>query len=66
MTSSDGSPGTRPSTPTRRDSGPRTAPIKYVMINSNVYHEKDGTFGHTRCFTTEIGEKAWKALKQTA
>jgi PAS domain S-box-containing protein len=40
--------------------------VKYVMINSNVYHEKDGTFGHTRCFTTEIGEKAWKALKQTA
>ena len=34
------------------------------MINSNVYHEKDGKFGHTRCFTTEIGEKAWKALKQ--
>jgi len=23
-----------------------------------------GEFGHTRCFTTEIGEKAWKALKQ--
>jgi hypothetical protein len=40
--------------------------VKYVMINSNVYHEKDGAFGHTRCFTTEIGEKAWKALKQTA
>jgi PAS domain S-box-containing protein len=39
---------------------------KYVMINSNVYHEKDGKFGHTRCFTTDIGEKAWKALKQTA
>jgi PAS domain S-box-containing protein len=36
---------------------------KYVMINSNVYHEKGGEFGHTRCFTTEIGEAAWKALK---
>ena len=30
---------------------------KYVMINSNVYHEKGGEFGHTRCFTTEIGEQ---------
>jgi hypothetical protein len=39
---------------------------KYVMINSNVFHEKDGTFGHTRCFTTEIGEKAWKAMKQAS
>ena len=36
---------------------------KYVMINSNVYREKGGEFGHTRCFTTEIGEAAWKALK---
>jgi PAS domain S-box-containing protein len=36
---------------------------KYVMINSNVYHEKGGEFGHTRCFTTEIDEAAWKALK---
>jgi len=35
---------------------------KYVMINSNVYHDKGGEFGHTRCFTTEIGEAAWKAL----
>jgi hypothetical protein len=34
-----------------------------VMINSNVYREKGGEFGHTRCFTTEIGEAAWKALK---
>jgi hypothetical protein len=29
------------------------------MINSNVYHEKGGEFGHTRCFTTEIGEETW-------
>ena len=29
----------------------------------NVYHEKGGEFGHTRCFTTDIGEAAWKALK---
>jgi PAS domain S-box-containing protein len=43
----------------------RDGSTKYVMINSNVYHEKGGQFGHTRCFTTEIGEKAWKALKQT-
>ena len=39
---------------------------KYVMINSNVYRRKDGQFEHSRCFTTEIGEKAWKALQQTA
>jgi two-component system, OmpR family, sensor histidine kinase VicK len=40
--------------------------IKYVMINSNVYRQKAGQFEHSRCFTTEIGEKAWKALQQTA
>ncbi len=40
--------------------------IKYVMINSNVYRQKGGQFEHSRCFTTEIGEKAWKALKETA
>jgi PAS domain S-box-containing protein len=39
---------------------------KYVMINSNVYRQKDGQFEHSRCFTTEIGEKAWEALQQTA
>lgn len=38
--------------------------IKYVMINSNVYRGKGGEFQHTRCFTTEIGEAAWKALKE--
>lgn len=36
--------------------------IKYVMINSNVYRQKGGEFEHTRCFTTNIGEPAWKAL----
>jgi PAS domain S-box-containing protein len=40
--------------------------IKYVMINSNVYRRKDGQFEHSRCFTTEVGEQAWKALQQTA
>ena len=39
---------------------------KYVMINSNVYRQKGGAFEHTRCFTTEIGEQAWTALKETA
>jgi PAS domain S-box-containing protein len=39
---------------------------KYVMINSNVYRQKTGEFEHTRCFTTGIGEEAWKALKQHA
>ena len=38
---------------------------KYVMINSNVYRQKGGQFEHTRCFTTEIGEQAWKAMKET-
>ena len=38
--------------------------IKYVMINSNVYRQKTGEFEHTRCFTTVIDEKAFKALKQ--
>ena len=36
---------------------------KYVMINSNVYRDKGGEFKHTRCFTTDIGEAAWKAIK---
>jgi PAS domain S-box-containing protein len=40
--------------------------IKYVMINSNVYRQKSGEFEHSRCFTTEIGEKAWKALQEAA
>jgi PAS domain S-box-containing protein len=38
--------------------------VKYVMINSNVYRQKNGDFEHTRCFTTGIDEAAWKALKQ--
>lgn len=36
--------------------------ILYVSINSNVY-KKDNNFIHTRCFTTEINELAWKCLK---
>ena len=40
--------------------------IRFVMINSNVYRHAGGEFGHSRCFTTEIGEAMWKALKQTA
>jgi two-component system, OmpR family, sensor histidine kinase VicK len=36
---------------------------KYVMINSNVYRQRTGEFEHTRCFTTNVGEAAWKALK---
>ena len=36
--------------------------IMYVSINSNVY-SKDSEFIHTRCFTSEIDEVAWKALK---
>jgi PAS domain S-box-containing protein len=36
---------------------------KYVMINSNVYRQRTGEFEHTRCFTTNIGEGAWKALR---
>lgn len=37
--------------------------IKFVMINSNVYRQAGGTFGHSRCFTTEIDEAVWTALK---
>jgi PAS domain S-box-containing protein len=38
--------------------------IKYVIINSNVYRHRNGEFEHSRCFTTSIGEAAWKALKK--
>jgi PAS domain S-box-containing protein len=38
--------------------------IKHVMINSNVYRHRNGEFEHSRCFTTSIGEAAWKALKR--
>jgi PAS domain S-box-containing protein len=37
--------------------------IKFVMINSNVYRQARGEFGHSRCFTTEIGEFMWRVLK---
>lgn len=36
---------------------------KFVMINSNVYRQAAGDFGHSRCFTTEVSEAIWKALK---
>jgi PAS domain S-box-containing protein len=35
----------------------------HVMINSNVYKDKWGGFEHTRCFTTSVDEKVWKALQ---
>jgi PAS domain S-box-containing protein len=38
--------------------------IKYVMINSNVYRQRNGEFEHSRCFTTGIDEATWKALKK--
>jgi PAS domain S-box-containing protein len=38
--------------------------IKHVMINSNVYRHRNGEFEHSRCFTTGIGEAAWRALKK--
>ncbi|MGB2932523.1 MAG: PAS domain-containing protein [Methyloceanibacter sp.] len=38
--------------------------IKFVMINSNVYRQAGGEFGHSRCFTTEIDEAVWSALKR--
>jgi len=34
----------------------------YVSINSNVY-SIENEFIHTRCFSTEINEIAWNALK---
>ena len=37
---------------------------KFVMINSNVYRQTGGEFGHSRCFTTEIDEAVWKTLKE--
>jgi PAS domain S-box-containing protein len=36
--------------------------IAHVMINSNVYKDKRGGFEHTRCHTTEVGEKAFSHL----
>jgi PAS domain S-box-containing protein len=36
---------------------------KFVIINSNVYRQARGEFGHSRCFTTEIDEAAWQALR---
>jgi PAS domain S-box-containing protein len=38
--------------------------IRYVMISSNVYRQKNGAFEHSRCFTTSIDEAAWKALRK--
>lgn len=38
--------------------------IRYVLISSNVYRQKNGEFEHSRCFTTSIDEAAWKALKK--
>ena len=30
---------------------------KYVMINSNVYHEKGGEFGHTRALPRTLARQ---------
>jgi PAS domain S-box-containing protein len=38
--------------------------IKYVSVNSNVFRQSGGDFGHSRCFTTEICEAVWKVIKQ--
>jgi PAS domain S-box-containing protein len=38
--------------------------IKYVSVNSNVFQQPGGEFGHSRCFTTEISEAVWKVMKQ--
>jgi len=38
--------------------------VAYVMINSNVYKDKWQNFEHTRCFTTSVDEKVWRALKK--
>ena len=37
--------------------------IKFVLVNSNVYRQMGGEFGHSRCFTTEINEAIWMALQ---
>jgi PAS domain S-box-containing protein len=42
----------------------RDGSIRYVMISSNVYRHRSGEFEHSRCFTTSIGEAAWRALKE--
>lgn len=38
---------------------------KHVIISSNVY-TKDGKFEHTRCFTSEINEEVFNAVKSTS
>jgi PAS domain S-box-containing protein len=38
--------------------------IKFVSVNSNVFQQPGGEFGHSRCFTTEISEAVWKVMKQ--
>ena len=38
---------------------------KYVIISSNVY-TKDGEFEHTRCFTSEVNEAVFNAVKSTS
>jgi PAS domain S-box-containing protein len=38
--------------------------IKHVSVNSNVFQQPGGEFGHSRCFTTEISEAVWKVMKQ--
>ena len=37
--------------------------IKYVLINSNVFN-KNGSFVHTRCFTTGISEIVYNQLRE--
>jgi PAS domain S-box-containing protein len=37
---------------------------KFVMLNSNVYRQKGGRFGHTRCFSVHIDGATWRALKK--
>ena len=38
--------------------------IKYVSVNSNVFQQPSGEFGHSRCFTTEISQAVWNVMKQ--
>ncbi len=38
---------------------------KHVIISSNVY-TKDGEFEHTRCFTSEVNEEVYHAVKSTS
>jgi PAS domain S-box-containing protein len=44
----------------------RDGSIKYVSVNSNVFRQPGGEFGHSRCFTTEITPAIWRAMKQQA